>query len=326
MPTRILDRDQVARCLSMNDTVAAVEAAFRAFANGEATMPPKVYLSIPEVGGDFRAMPARFGDYAGLKWVSSHPRNPGEHGLPAVIAVFILSDPRDARPLAIMDGTVLTERRTGAAAAVASRWLAHAHATVGFIGCGAQAHAILEAHRAVFGDDFQVLAYDRDPAIAAAFTARAGGRVVSLEEVSAVDILNTITPSRAPVVRADHLLAHTHVNAMGADAPGKRELSLDVLKGAAVFVDDLGQALHSGEVNVPVHDGSYAAEELAGTLGEVIAGWLARGPGRTVFDSTGLGIQDVAAAAVVYERARAEGIGLELELAVHETMETKMHV
>jgi alanine dehydrogenase len=315
MPTRILDRDQVARCLTMRETVTAVEAAFRAFAQGEATMPPKVYLPIPEVDGDFRAMPARFGDYAGLKWVSSHPHNPRVHGLPAVIAVFILSDPRDARPLAIMDGTILTERRTGAAAAVASRWLAHAHTTVGFLGCGAQARAILDAHRAVFGDGFEVLAHDRDPAMAAAFASHAGGRAVSLEAVSAVDILNTITPSRAPIVRAEHLLPHTHVNAMGADAPGKRELSLDVLKGARVFVDDPGQALHSGEVNVPVHEGTYAADELAGTLGEVIAGRLARGPGRTVFDSTGLGIQDVAAAAVAFERARRSGIGLELALS-----------
>src|SRR5690606_16382650 len=108
MTTRILDRDEVARCLPMRAAVEAVESAFRAFALGQATMPPKVYLPVPEVDGDFRAMPARFGSYAGLKWVSSHPRNPRDRGLPAVIAVFILSDPMDARPLAIMDGTVLT--------------------------------------------------------------------------------------------------------------------------------------------------------------------------------------------------------------------------
>jgi alanine dehydrogenase len=298
----------------MNDAVEAVEAAFRAFSLGEATMPPKVYLSIPEVEGDFRAMPARFGEYAGLKWVSSHPWNPRDHGLPAVIAVFILSDPKTAEPLAIMDATALTERRTGAAAAVASRWLASAHETIGFVGCGAQARSALEAHRVVFGDAFEVLAHDRDPAVAAAFAAHAGGRVATLEEVSGVDILNTITPSRAPVVRAEQLLAHTHVNAMGADAPGKQELSLDVLRSARVFVDDPNQALHSGEVNVPIHEGSYAAEELAGTLGDVIVGRVARGGGRTIFDSTGLAIQDVAAAAAAFERARAEGVGVEIDL------------
>lgn len=298
----------------MRDAVEAVEEAFRAFALGEASMPPKVYLPIPEVQGDFRAMPARFSRYAGLKWVSSHTRNPRNHGLPAVIAVFVLSDPETALPLALMDATALTERRTGAAAAVASRHLAKAHAKIGFVGCGAQARSVLEAHRVVFGDGFEVLAYDKDPAAAEAFADEAGGRVASLEEASAVDVLNTLTPSRTPIVEADALLPHTHINAMGADAPGKRELALDVLLSASVYVDDPKQALHSGEVNVPVRDGVYVEADLAGTLGEVIAGLVARGEGRTIFDSTGLAIQDVAAAARAFERARLQGLGLDVDL------------
>lgn len=316
MHPRILARDAVLSCLSSQDAVDAVTAAFLAHARGEASMPPKVYLDLPDVPGDFRAMPARFGDYAGIKWVSSHPENPARHGLPAIVAVFILSDPHTAMPLAIMDGSSLTALRTGAAAAVASRALASAQGTVGFLGCGAQARAALDAHRAVFGEGFEVLACDRDPKAAEAFAAHAGGRAVGLEEVCRVDILNTLTPSRTPLVRAAHLLPHTHINAMGADAPGKQELHVDVLRGAAVFVDDLEQASHSGEINVPLHEGQLEISALAGTLGQVLAEGHARARAgeRTVFDSTGLGVQDVAVAARIFERAASLGLGFEAAL------------
>src|SRR5438105_678803 len=124
--TLILSHSDVRSVIAMKEAVPAIEQAFAAHANGTAKMPSKVYLSLDQHHGDFRAMPAYFPDppTAGVKWVNSHPKNPEKHGLPAVMAVYVLSDPDTAAPLAIMDGTVLTAARTGAAAAVASKYLA----------------------------------------------------------------------------------------------------------------------------------------------------------------------------------------------------------
>ena len=311
METLLLDREQVLSCLSFEDAVRVIEEAFAAFGRGETAMPAKVYLEIPEVGGDFRAMPARCGDYAGIKWVASHPENPTVRGLPQIIAVFILNDPATALPLAIMDGTALTERRTGAAAAIASKYLASAHKTLGFLGCGIQAQAILNAHRVLFGEDLEILAADRDEAAAARFAERNGGRAVPVSEIGKVDVLNTTTPSRSPILEAANLLPHTHINAIGADAPGKRELGESVLEGLRIVVDDVHQASHSGEINVPLSEGRLKLDAILGNLGQVVAGIVdaRRGEGRSLFDSTGLAIQDVVAAACAYENAKARGIG-----------------
>src|SRR5512144_1047045 len=123
MPTRILTRGDVARLCTMEMALDAVEVAFAAHGRGETRMPVKVYLPLPEHAGDFRAMPAYFSGAAGVKWVNSHPQNPARHKLPAVMGVYILSDPATARPLAIMDATLLTAFRTGAAAGVATKHL-----------------------------------------------------------------------------------------------------------------------------------------------------------------------------------------------------------
>ncbi len=134
----------------MDDAVSAIESAFAAHGKGETQMPAKVYLDFPEHGGDLRAMPAAMGNAAGLKWVNSHPDNPARHDLPSVMGLYVLSDPATALPLAMLDATLLTAVRTGAAAAVASKHLAGAHRTLGVIGCGVQADFLIEAHRVCF--------------------------------------------------------------------------------------------------------------------------------------------------------------------------------
>ncbi|MGB8332720.1 MAG: ornithine cyclodeaminase family protein [Polyangiales bacterium] len=316
MRTLVLTRSQVEQLATMDLAVAAVERAFAAFGRGEATMPPKVYLPIPDHDGDFRAMPARLGDSAGIKWVSVHPHNRQRHGLPTVMAVYVLNDPATAFPLAVMDGTLLTSLRTGAAGAVASKYLAQkAPKSVGFIGCGAQAYTLHGTHRVVF-DGFESLAYDRDPAAAQRFADRVGARLVSLDEAAGADIVCTATPSRTPLVRAEWIRPGAHVNAMGADAPGKRELATDLLKRAAVYIDDIHQATASGEINVPFSEGEFSLDEIAGTLGEVVAGVLPKPDlaSTTVFDSTGLAIQDVSLARAIYDKARSQSIGQEVDL------------
>jgi len=316
MKTLVLRQPDVERVATMELAVTAVEGAFAALGRGEATMPPKVYLPIEDHEGDFRAMPARLGDSAGIKWVNVHTHNRKRYGLPTVMAVYILSDPANAFPLAVMDGTLLTALRTGAAGAVASKYLARpAPKTIGFIGCGTQAYTLHGCHRVVFGA-FESLAHDRNASTAERFAERVGARVVSLEEATRADIVCTATPSRTAFVKARSVRPGAHINAMGADAPGKRELTTAVLKSSAVYIDDIHQATGSGEINVPLAAGELAIDELAGTLGEVVAGVLPRpDPAMTtVFDSTGLAIQDVALARALYEAARSQSIGQEIDL------------
>jgi alanine dehydrogenase len=289
-------------------------------------MPAKIYLDLPEFKGDFRAMPAYIPSLraAGVKWVSSHSANP-EKGLPAVIAVLILSDPETAEPLAVMDATHLTLMRTGAAGGVAARHLSREDSHVlALVGAGVQSHAQLDAIRLVrpvrqvrISDPNQAAVrsfmdhFGADPELEIAICAE------TRDAVAGADIVVTTTPSRKPVVQRAWIGDDVHINAIGADAVGKQELETAILRDARVFIDDREQALHSGEVNVPVSNGAWSADNLAGSLGEVVAGrgeGRTRGGGITVFDSTGLAVQDMAVARSVYDRAIEEGVGRSLPL------------
>jgi ornithine cyclodeaminase/alanine dehydrogenase len=316
MKTLVLTRSEVERIANMELAVSAVESAFGAFGRGEASMPPKVYLPIEDHDGDFRAMPARLGPSAGVKWVNVHAQNRKRYGLPTVMALYVLNDPANAFPLAVMDGTSLTALRTGAAGGVASKHLAAGPPkTISFIGCGVQARTLHGAHRVVF-DGFESLTYDRNDATAERFANEIGGRAVGLEEAAGADIVCTATPSRVPFLKAHWVKRGSHINAMGADAPGKQELDTRVLLDAQVYIDDVHQAEGSGEINVPLSVGDFAISDIAGTLGEVVAGALDKpaATATTIFDSTGLAIQDVALARAIYDAARADGVGTEIDL------------
>jgi ornithine cyclodeaminase/alanine dehydrogenase len=309
MKTLVLTRADVEQVATTELAVGAVEAAFAGFGRGEATMPPKVYLPIEDHDGDFRAMPARLGDSAGIKWVNVHAQNRKRYGLPTVMAVYVLNDPANAFPLAVMDGTLLTALRTGAAGAVASKYLTQiAPRTIGFIGCGAQAHTLHSSHQVIF-DGFESLVHDRNATTAQRFADRVGARVASLEEAAGADIVCTATPSRTPLVQARWIRPGAHINAMGADAPGKR-------KNAAVYIDDIHQAAGSGEINVPLAAGDFSLDDIAGTLGEVVAGVQPKPDlaTTTLFDSTGLAIQDVSLARAIYDAAKAQSMGREIDL------------
>lgn len=315
MTTLLLTQSQIRGLLDMNAVAQAVEGAFAAHGRGETLMPSKIYLSLPEGEGDFRAMPSFMQGAAGIKWVNAHPNNPKRHKLPTVMALFVLNDPDTALPLAVMDATLITAYRTGAAAGVASKYLARKDAkTIGFVGSGVQARFALDAHRLTYSN-LQILCADLSTEAAEAFAKDVGGKVASVQEACGCDIVCTTTPSRKPVVQRSWLSQGCHINAMGADAPGKQELDPAILVEAGVFVDDVEQASHSGEINVPLHDGVFQSKGIRATLGAVIAG---KGEGRranevTVFDSTGLAVQDLAVAKLLYERARAKKIGVEVD-------------
>ena len=325
METLLFDTEAVESAARTEEVIDAVEDAFGAYERGNAVMPAKSYIDLPRYDGDFRAMPAYLDtgewDAAGLKWVNSHPDNPAAHDLPTVMGTMVYSDPETAFPLAIMDGTALTKRRTGAAAAVATDHLAIEGAdSLGIVGAGAQAYAQLEAIAAVRPIETVVVA-DRDPprqtAFVETFDDRFDVRPGSVREAAGCDVLSTVTPVAEPVVPRGTVGERTHINAMGADAAGKQELDVSILREAKLLVDDYEQCTHSGEINVPWGNGALSDAELHGELGEVVVGETAGrtdGDGVTVFDSTGLAIQDVAAARVVYEAATDTGDGVAMSL------------
>ncbi|ELY64750.1 alanine dehydrogenase [Natronococcus jeotgali] len=325
MQTLLLDSDDVDEHARMADVIGAVEDAFGAYERGDAQMPAKSYIDLPQYNGDFRSMPAYLDagewDAAGVKWVNVHPDNPADHDLPTVLGTMIYSDPETAYPLAIMDGTALTMKRTGAAAAVATDYLAVPDATsMGIVGAGVQAYTQLDAISEVRPieevvvsdlDDERVErfidAYDDE------FDVRAG----SISEAGHCDVLSTVTPVRDPVVGLEDVGERTHVNAIGADAEGKHELTDELLLEARVVIDDHEQCTHSGEVNVPYSEGTLSDEDIYGEIGELVTEKKAAredDTGVTVFDSTGLAIQDVAAARVVYQDAREHEAGFDFGL------------
>ena len=320
METLLFDTEAVESAARTEDVIDAVKDAFAAYERGNAIMPAKSYIDLPRYNGDFRAMPAYLDagawDAAGLKWVNSHPDNPATHNLPTVMGTMIYSDPETAFPLAIMDGTVLTKRRTGVAAAVATDHLAieGAH-SLGIVGAGAQAYAQLEAIAAVRPIETVVIAdrnEDRQAAFVDAFDGRFGVRSGSIAEAAGCDVLSTVTPVTEPIVPREAVGEHTHVNAMGADAAGKQELEVAILRDAKLVIDDYEQCTHSGEINVPWSNGALSDADVHAELGEIVVGSAAgrtSEDGITVFDSTGLAIQDVAAAHVVYEAATDTGNG-----------------
>jgi alanine dehydrogenase len=310
MPTLLLDRNAVKSMMRMGDVIKVVEEAFRMCGEGKGKMPAKVYLSVEQ--GDFRAMPAALPGCAGMKWVNVHPGNPSR-GLPSVMAVLIYSDRETGYPLAIMDATEITAYRTGAAAAIASKYLARPDShTVGVIGAGYQAYTQILAHAELFNpisisaSDISNAAVDR----LAQSLPHLSVRSCSAQEAAACDIVCTLTPSRSPIVKRGWIRPGTHINAVGADAPGKQELEPSILKEAIVVIDDLEQASHSGEINVPIQKGMYSISEIYGTLSEIVAG---KKKGRTdikaitVFDSTGIAVEDIAVAKLLFEKARQAG-------------------
>jgi alanine dehydrogenase len=310
VPTLLLDKNAISSLLKMSEVINVVERAFRAWAEGRAKMPPKAYLPVEH--GDFRAMPAALQGCAGVKWVNAHPLNPSR-GLPTVMAVLIYSDPETGYPSAIMDGTRITAYRTGATAAIASKYLARQDSrTLGIVGTGRQAYTQILAHAELF-DLSSINAFDVSRAAADRLIRslpRHPIRKCSLEDAVSSDIVCTLTPSRAPIIKREWIVAGTHINAIGADAAGKEELEPSILKDALVVVDDVKQASTGGEINVPVTKGLFAVNEIYATLAEVLVG---KKEGRidnkviTVFDSTGVAIEDLAVAKLIYEKAQEVG-------------------
>jgi alanine dehydrogenase len=300
----IFSGSDVERAVSPSEAFEAVKAAFIAHARGEWTMQPKLYVT-NYPAGDFRAMPALGGGHALLKWVTSFPGNPAQ-GLPTVTGLVILSNAETGQLEALLDAAAVTALRTAAAAVIAAEALARAGAeSVAIIGCGVNGAETARMFRALGRD---VALWDVDQARAAAVAGYLGARVApSLAAALDSDIVVTVTPGKDVLIPAGTLRIGQHVSLMGADGPGKAEVALEELQRADLFCDDWEQASHGGELAAGVAAGVVTHEHVT-ELGRVLAG-LADGRRSaediTLFDSTGLAIQDLAIAQAALAKADA---------------------
>jgi ornithine cyclodeaminase/alanine dehydrogenase-like protein (mu-crystallin family) len=279
--------------------VEAVRDGFVAHYRGEWTMPPKVYVT-NYPAGDFRAMPALGAGHALLKWVTSFPGNPAR-GLPTVTGLVLLSNAETGELEAVLDAGAVTAIRTGAAAVLAAETLGRADAeTAAVVGAGVNGRA---AARTFLARGREVAIFDLDASRAASAAEELGCSVAgSLAEALAADLLVTVTPGHELLLRDGSLTAGRHVSLMGADGPGKAEISTTELVRTHMFCDDWEQASHGGELAHAVEAG-LVSERDVGRLGAVLAG---AEEGRrdateiTTFDSTGLAIQDLAIAVAAF--------------------------
>ena len=292
----------VEAAVSPERAVEVVRDAFVAYARGEWTMPSKVYVPAYPAG-DFRAMPALGGGFALLKWVTSFPGNP-ELGLPTVTGLVLVSDASNGMPAAVLDAGAVTALRTGAAAVLAAETLGREDAeSIAVIGAGVNGRAtartfLARGRRVSFWD----VSAERAEAAASELGADLAG---SREEALAADLVATVTPGHEIVYPPGSLRPGQHVSLMGADGPGKSEIAVEELARVRVFADDWEQASHNGDLVHAVEAGALKRDQVT-QVGDVLAG-TAAGRGApdeiTVFDSTGLAIQDLAIALAALERA-----------------------
>jgi alanine dehydrogenase len=291
-----------------------VRDGFVEYAGNEWQMPPKVYLDASP-NGDFRAMPAKGAGLAILKWVTSFPRNP-EAGLPVVMGMICVSSAADGEPLALVDVRAVTALRTGAVAAVAAQELAREDAsTVGMIGCGL--HGTWAARCLAAAEYGPGVCFDPDPEAAGQLAGELGWDAGSREDALACDVVTCVTPGNEPIVTVADLRPGLHLNMLGADGPGKAEAEPEAVARCQLFCDEWTQASHGGELTGAVEAGLVSRDQVV-ELGEVLTGAQ---PGRsaldgvTLFDSTGLAIQDLALCLALIEahragRVRADGVRL----------------
>ena len=308
--------------------IDAVESAFKMKANGHTQMPPKQYVFIKKYNGDLRTMPAYLEetDVVTVKVVNSHPENK-KHRLPTVIATIILVDPKTGVPKAVMGGTLITALRTGAAGAIAAKYLSNPNPKIlGFVGAGTQARTQLMGLQIVYDNIQEIKVWDLNQKASEEYAKEMAQKYekVNIYPVKSVkksvqdaDIVITATPSRKPLVSEKWISEGTHINCIGADAPGKQELDTELLLKSKIVIDDWEQSSHGGEINVPFAKGIIKREDVWGNICDIVAGIKL---GRTlkeevtIFSSTGLAIQDAAAANIAYNKALKEKIGNQIQL------------
>jgi ornithine cyclodeaminase/alanine dehydrogenase-like protein (mu-crystallin family) len=324
--TQILTRRDVKELLSWDECIAAVESAFRLHAEGRSLPPGVLGLRAPDGGFHIKAAGLELGrPYFAAKTNANFSDNPHRHGLPAIQGVIVLCDATDGRPLALLDSIEITIRRTAAATAVAARHLAREETrTVTICGCGSQGRAQLRALARV-RPVARVFAFDTEAASAEAYAKELSAELdidvaptSSLERALAEsDAVVTCTPSRRAFLRRESVRPGTFIAAVGADSSEKQELEPQLMAAGVVVADVLEQCAAIGDLHHAIEAGTMSHSDVHAELADLVVG---RKPGRrsaqeiTIFDSTGTALQDVAAAAIVYEKALAAGVGIGVAL------------
>lgn len=303
----VIGHDAILLAVSPERAIQRVTDAFIAHHSGAWKMPAKVYLDASP-HGDFRAMPAMGEGLAILKWVTSFPGNSAA-GRPVVYGTILVSNAETGEPVALVDGRAVTALRTGAAAAVAARALARDGAlSAGLIGCGL--HGRWAALCLASVGYSSGICTDLDPSVAQRVADEVGWDVGSREEAVGCDVVTLVTPGTTPVIGPGDLRPGTHVNALGADGSGKAEMAIEAVIACELFCDEWAQASHGGELTGAVEQRGLQRDQVT-DLGAVLAGETS---GRssaeavTLFDSTGLAIQDLALVVEVLELTRSGAI------------------
>jgi alanine dehydrogenase len=318
-PTLLLSAAETAAALDMAACIAAVEEGFRAL--GEGRTPPSEVLALHSEQGSMHVKAARWQGYFVVKANANFPGNPVQHGLPAIQGVVVLCDAATGELLALMDSSTLTALRTGAATAVAAQYLARRDGRVAAIcGCGKQAWWQLQALRAVLPLE-RVFAFDTDPAAAERFAERVRhetqleARAAPLDEaVRSADVIVTCTPACRFFLLADDVRPGAFVAAVGADNEHKQEIEPRLFSRSKVVCDSVAQCARMGDLHHALAAGAIHPGAVHADLAEVVAGKKSgrlSGQEITLFDSTGIALEDAAAAAQIYERALTARAGTE---------------
>ena len=318
----ILSQNEVKSCLPMSEAIRAVREAYIAFAKGRVKMPPVMHLDVSQYNGEVDIKSGYIEDLGliGTKIASGFYDN-YKLGLPPGIAVIILMDLKTSMPVAIMDGTYVTAYRTGAAGAVAAKALARKDSNIiGVVGAGTQARMQVLALREVFSlkkiKVWDINTTERDRYVEE-MSEQLKIPIEPAEDVknavTETDIIVTVTPSRKALVMKEWIQEGVHINAIGADGPGKQELDPFIVKRAdKVVVDSLNQCRIIGEIQHALADGLITEDDVYAEIGEILIGEkIGRETSEeiTLFDATGLAAQDIAAANIVYKQAKEKGIG-----------------
>jgi alanine dehydrogenase len=326
--TLILSRSEMTGLLTPGEYNGCVEQAYRMHGERRFYMDPKGHIVLDKYPGEWEAMPSYIEEpeAAACKWVSIREKNREKYDLPTVFSILIYTHPETGFPLAICDGSHHTVMRTGSAAAVSAKWLARKDSKIlAIAGAGHMAAGVLATCNEVFAWE-EVRIWSRTQATLDRFVQAQqplfpGLNLVASTDLEQVvrgaDVLVTVTPARGAIVRNEWISEGMHIAALGADKSGDQELDAAILQRARIFVDDIRQCRTDGEINVPLAQGLIKEQDIAGEIGEVIVG---RKQGRTsqrditVFDSTGIALQDSATIPLEYERARAAGVGIEKKM------------
>lgn len=326
--TLILGRSDMIGLVKPSEYNDCVEQAYRMHGEGRFYMDPKGHIVLDRFPGEWEAMPSYIEEphAAACKWVSIREWNRERFNLPTVFSILIYTDPETGFPLAIVDGSYHTVMRTGSAAAVSTKWMARKDSRIlAVVGAGHMAGGALATCNEVLPWR-EVRVWSRSQATLDHFVKEQQPKYDSFElkpstdieeTVRGADVVVTLTPARGPIVMDEWIAPGTHIAAVGADKKGDQELEGKILKRARIFVDDIRQCRTDGEINVPLSEGLITEAEIAGEIGEVITG---RKPGRTsdeeitLFDSTGIALQDSATVPLEYERALVAGVGIEKKM------------